>query len=191
MRLELSWSRFTDILCSVHEAARHGTKSSSLCWLNHSQVFQQLVGINTVMYYSPSIIELAGYASHETALLLSAGVAAMNAVGTIAGIFLIDRFGRRRLAILSLIGVITALCLLSAAFRLTSTSSPDISWTTQPDKTDMTCPAFPLPGNSSTFQFPATCTGCLQANCAFCAAASDEVPINHNQNDFPQMSIHS
>ncbi|KAG0566811.1 hypothetical protein KC19_7G089300 [Ceratodon purpureus] len=140
------------------------------------QVFQQLVGINTVMYYSPSIIELAGYASHETALLLSAGVAAMNAVGTVVGIFLIDRCGRRRLAILSLVGVFTALCLLSAAFRLTSTSSPDITWTTsQPDKTDFTCPAFPYSGNSSTFQFPATCTGCLQANCGFCAAAHDEM----------------
>ena len=148
------------------------------------------MGINTVMYYSPSIIELAGYASHETALLLSAGVAAMNAVGTVAGIFLIDRCGRRRLAILSLIGVITALCLLSAAFHLTSTSSPDISWTTQPDKADITCPAFPYSGNSSTFQFPATCTGCLQANCAFCAAASDEVPLNLNPSEFPQLSIY-
>lgn len=127
------------------------------------------------MYYSPSIIELAGYASHETALLLSAGVAAMNAVGTVAGIFLIDRCGRRRLAILSLIGVITALCVLSAAFHVTSASSPDISWTSQ---SKSTCPAFPFAGNASTkFEFPATCTGCLQAKCAFCAASSNEVPF--------------
>lgn len=144
------------------------------------QVFQQLVGINTVMYYSPSIIELAGYASHETALLLAAGVAAMNAVGTVAGIFLIDRCGRRRLAIFSLVGVISALCVLSAAFHLTSTSSPDIRWGAPPGKAEETilCPAFPFDGNSSTtkFEFPATCTGCLQAGCAFCAAASDEVP---------------
>lgn len=139
------------------------------------QVFQQLVGINTVMYYSPSIIEFAGYASHETALLLSAGVAAMNAIGTVAGIFLIDRCGRRRLAILSLVGVISALCLLSVAFHLTSSSSPNISWAAHPDKADITCPAFPYSGNASTFEFPPTCTGCLQANCGFCAAAKDEM----------------
>lgn len=139
------------------------------------QVFQQLVGINTVMYYSPTIVELAGYASHETALLLSSLVAAVNAIGTVAGILLIDHSGRRRLAIFSLLGVIAALCMLSAAFHLASVNSPDIIGTSNLEYPDLTCPAFPTSENSSTFPFPATCTGCLQANCAFCAAASDEV----------------
>jgi len=49
------------------------------------QIFQQLVGINTVMYYSPSIVELAGFASHQTALLLSLIVSGLNALGTIVG----------------------------------------------------------------------------------------------------------
>lgn len=142
----------------------------------HLKVFQQLVGINTVMYYSPTIVELAGYASHETALLLSSRVAAVNAVGTIAGILLIDRSGRRRLAILSLSGVIAALCLLSAAFYITSKTSPRLSWSSNPSKPDVSCLAFQSPGNTSTF--PATCTGCLQANCGFCAAAYDEVLLN-------------
>ena len=35
------------------------------------QVFQQFVGINTVMYYSPTIVQLVGFASNQTALLLS------------------------------------------------------------------------------------------------------------------------
>lgn len=35
------------------------------------QIFQQFVGINTVMYYSPTIVQLAGFASNQTALLLS------------------------------------------------------------------------------------------------------------------------
>ncbi|XP_073395440.1 inositol transporter 1 isoform X2 [Physcomitrium patens] len=48
------------------------------------QVFQQLVGINTVMYYSPSIVELSGFASHQMALLLSLIVSGLNAIGTIA-----------------------------------------------------------------------------------------------------------
>jgi SP family myo-inositol transporter-like MFS transporter 13 len=37
------------------------------------------------MYYSPSIVELAGFASHQTALLLSLIVSGLNALGTIVG----------------------------------------------------------------------------------------------------------
>jgi SP family myo-inositol transporter-like MFS transporter 13 len=139
------------------------------------QVFQQLVGINTVMYYSPTIVELAGYASHETVLLLSVLVAGVNALGTIAGILLIDRAGRRQLALVSLSGVIVALWLLSAAFYLTSLTSPDISWAPDLAKSGMVCPAFPTPENRTFFPYPATCLGCLQADCGFCAAANDEL----------------
>lgn len=37
------------------------------------------------MYYSPSIVELSGFASHQMALLLSLIVSGLNAIGTIAG----------------------------------------------------------------------------------------------------------
>ncbi|KAF2305463.1 hypothetical protein GH714_005595 [Hevea brasiliensis] len=47
------------------------------------QVFQQFVGINTVMYYSPTIVQLAGIASNQTALLLSLVIAGLNALGSI------------------------------------------------------------------------------------------------------------
>ncbi|XP_078172273.1 inositol transporter 1-like [Carex rostrata] len=84
------------------------------------QAFQQFTGINTVMYYSPTIVQMAGFASNQLALLLSLIVAAMNAAGTIVGILLIDRCGRRRLALLSLSGVIVSLLILSMAFFLQS-----------------------------------------------------------------------
>lgn len=61
------------------------------------QICQQFCGINTVMYYTPTILRLAGVRSNRTALLLSMGPAAVNALGTIAGMFLIDRIGRRYL----------------------------------------------------------------------------------------------
>jgi len=48
-----------------------------------------------VMYYSPSIVELVVCASQESVLLLFVLVAGVNALGTIAGILLIDRAGRR------------------------------------------------------------------------------------------------
>ncbi|KAJ0977174.1 hypothetical protein J5N97_012648 [Dioscorea zingiberensis] len=84
------------------------------------QAFQQFTGINTVMYYSPTIVQMAGFSSNQLALLLSLIVAAMNAAGTIVGIYLIDRCGRRRLALTSLFGVILSLLILSGAFFLQS-----------------------------------------------------------------------
>ncbi|URE23441.1 Sugar transporter [Musa troglodytarum] len=84
------------------------------------QAFQQFTGINTVMYYSPTIVQMAGFTSNQLALLLSLIIAGMNAAGTIVGIFLIDRCGRRRLTLGSLCGVIISLLILSGAFFLQS-----------------------------------------------------------------------
>ncbi|KAG0492189.1 hypothetical protein HPP92_005587 [Vanilla planifolia] len=84
------------------------------------QAFQQLTGINTVMYYSPTIVQMAGFSSNQLALLLSLIVAAMNAAGTVIGIYLIDRCGRRRLALTSLAGVFISLLILASAFFLQS-----------------------------------------------------------------------
>ncbi|KAJ7957391.1 inositol transporter 1 [Quillaja saponaria] len=80
------------------------------------QAFQQFTGINTVMYYSPTIVQMAGFQSNQLALLLSLAIAAMNAAGTLVGIYLIDHAGRRKLALTSLSGVIVSLAILSTAF---------------------------------------------------------------------------
>lgn len=80
------------------------------------QAFQQFTGINTVMYYSPTIVQMAGFRSNQLALLLSLAVAGTNAIGSILGIYCIDHFGRKKLAISSLSGVIVSLLLLAGAF---------------------------------------------------------------------------
>jgi len=80
------------------------------------QAFQQFIGINTVMYYSPTIVQMAGFHSNELALLLSLLVAGMNATGTILGIYLIDHAGRKKLALSSLGGVFASLIILSVSF---------------------------------------------------------------------------
>lgn len=72
------------------------------------------------MYYSPTIVQMAGFRSNQLALLLSLIVAGLNAAGTVLGIFLIDRSGRRRLALTSLAGVFVSLCILSGAFYIQS-----------------------------------------------------------------------
>ncbi|XP_074291920.1 inositol transporter 1-like [Silene latifolia] len=92
--------------------------------------FQQFAGINTVMYYSPTIVQMAGFSSNKLALLISLIVAAMNAVGTVLGIYLIDHMGRRSLALTSLAGVFGSLILLSVSLMLgTSSESGSVySW---------------------------------------------------------------
>ena len=77
--------------------------------------FNQLSGINFVIYYAPRIFEAAGLAA-STALLSSVGIGAVNLVFTMLGIYLIDRAGRKTLLIYGSIGYITTLSIVSWAF---------------------------------------------------------------------------
>jgi SP family galactose:H+ symporter-like MFS transporter len=57
-------------------------------------IFQQFVGINTVIYYAPKIYAAAGMQSHTVQILATAGVGLVNVFMTVVSIFLIDRLGR-------------------------------------------------------------------------------------------------
>eukprot|EP01102_Stenamoeba_stenopodia_P013828 TRINITY_DN4532_c0_g1_i1.p1 TRINITY_DN4532_c0_g1~~TRINITY_DN4532_c0_g1_i1.p1 ORF type:complete len:376 (-),score=70.16 TRINITY_DN4532_c0_g1_i1:154-1281(-) len=82
------------------------------------QVFQQLCGINTVMYYSPTILKMAGFGQNSDAIYSSMAVAFANMTMTLVAIFTIDRVGRRPLLLGSLIGVYCSLLLLAISFAL-------------------------------------------------------------------------
>ncbi|GFQ00016.1 inositol transporter 4 [Phtheirospermum japonicum] len=90
------------------------------------QVAQQFVGINTVMYYSPTIVQLAGFASNKTALALSLITSGLNAVGSIVSMAFVDRYGRRRLMIISMFGIIICLVVLSVLFHEASDHAPPV-----------------------------------------------------------------
>ena len=77
--------------------------------------FNQLSGINFVLYYAPRIFELAGLGA-STALLSSTGVGLINLLFTILGVYLIDRVGRKTLMIYGSIGYILTLGALAWAF---------------------------------------------------------------------------
>ena len=77
--------------------------------------FNQMSGINAIIYYAPRIFEMAGFGA-STALLSSAGIGLVNLVATLVGISLIDKFGRRMLMYIGSVGYIISLSLIAFAF---------------------------------------------------------------------------
>jgi SP family arabinose:H+ symporter-like MFS transporter len=77
--------------------------------------FNQLSGINAVIYFAPRIFELAGIGK-QAAFLQSAGIGLVNLVFTMAGLYLIDRIGRRKLMLIGSVGYIISLASVAFAF---------------------------------------------------------------------------
>ena len=77
--------------------------------------FNQLSGINAILYFAPRIFELAGYGA-DAALLNSVGIGVTNLVFTFVGLYLIDRLGRRTLLYIGSFGYIASLGLCAWAF---------------------------------------------------------------------------
>jgi MFS transporter, SP family, galactose:H+ symporter len=79
-------------------------------------IFQQVTGINTVIYYAPKIIQSAGISSASGAILATAGIGLVNVVMTIVSMWLIDRVGRRPLLLVGIAGMVVSLGVLGYAF---------------------------------------------------------------------------
>ncbi len=77
--------------------------------------FNQLSGINAILYFAPRIFELAGLGK-SAALLNSIGIGVTNLVFTFVGLYLIDRLGRRTLLYIGSFGYIASLGLCAWAF---------------------------------------------------------------------------
>lgn len=77
--------------------------------------FNQVSGINAVIYYAPRIFEAAGLAANS-ALLSSVGIGVVNLVFTMLGLALIDRMGRRFLMYIGSFGYIVSLSLVAFVF---------------------------------------------------------------------------
>jgi MFS family permease len=67
-------------------------------------VFQQVTGINTVIYYAPTIFQASGLPSASAAILATAGIGVVKVVMTMLAIWLVDRVGRRALLLCGLGG---------------------------------------------------------------------------------------
>ena len=77
--------------------------------------FNQLSGINAILYFAPRIFELTGL-GEKAALLQSMGIGVTNLIFTFVGLWLIDRLGRRTLLYIGSFGYIASLGLCSWAF---------------------------------------------------------------------------
>jgi MFS transporter, SP family, arabinose:H+ symporter len=77
--------------------------------------FNQLSGINAILYFAPRIFKMTGL-EEKAALLQSVGIGVTNLVFTFVGLWLIDRLGRRTLLFIGSFGYIASLGLCSWAF---------------------------------------------------------------------------
>ncbi|ETV84749.1 hypothetical protein, variant 4 [Aphanomyces astaci] len=115
---ELEWATMLQIKSHQSQSSswqdlRHPAVTRALVLGCGLQVLQQLCGINTVMYYGATIMQMAGFSDPSTAIWLAAVVALSDFAFTFVGIYLVD----------SLLGVTVSLLALGGAFymaRLTS-----------------------------------------------------------------------
>ena len=77
--------------------------------------FNQMSGINAILYFAPRIFELTGLGA-KAALLQSIGIGITNLVFTFVGLWLIDRLGRRTLLYIGSFGYIASLSLVAWGF---------------------------------------------------------------------------
>jgi sugar porter (SP) family MFS transporter len=77
--------------------------------------FNQMSGINAVIYFAPRVFELAGIGK-SAAFIQSAGIGLVNLVFTMLGLYFIDRLGRKKLMLIGSLGYIVSLGAVAAAF---------------------------------------------------------------------------
>lgn len=88
---------------------------------------QQLTGINGIIYYAPTIFQMAGFQDISTSILATIGIGIVNVLATIFSIYYLDKLGRRPLLCIGLIGMCLSLVGLSVAFH-SGTSGNLLRW---------------------------------------------------------------
>ncbi len=111
------------------EAMQAGWREIFKPWLRNALIiamgimfFQQFVGINTVIYYSPKIFLAAGFVGNEAAIAASVIVGVVNVLFTIVSLFIIDRLGRRKLYFIGVSGIAVALISMGLGFMIEGAS---------------------------------------------------------------------
>lgn len=113
----------TIIESNKHEAS--GGNASTFFSAKHNKIiwlafliafFNQLSGINFILYYAPEILTKIGLGEKES-LLNSIAIGGTNLIFTFVGLYLIDRLGRKTLMIIGSVGYIISLSMVAYAFK--------------------------------------------------------------------------
>ncbi len=80
-------------------------------------LIQQVTGINTIIYYAPTIFKMAGFANTANAILATVGIGVVNVLATVFAIFYLDKLGRRPLLLTGLLGMFLCLSGLGIVFH--------------------------------------------------------------------------
>ncbi|NJN27699.1 MAG: sugar porter family MFS transporter [Cyclobacteriaceae bacterium] len=117
------------------DADQAGWKELFKPWMRNALIiaigimfFQQFVGINTVIYYSPKIFLKAGFEGNEAAIWASVSVGVVNVLFTILSLYLIDRLGRRKLYFIGTTGIVISLIFMGLGFALQAQLGDMAKW---------------------------------------------------------------
>ncbi len=94
-------------------------------------MFAQIcTGINTIIYYAPTIFKNAGFESNITAIYATTGIGVINFLMTIVALYFTDRLGRKPLLYFGLTGVMLSLLALGCAFQFAEYFGDNLKWVT-------------------------------------------------------------
>ena len=92
-------------------------------------MFAQIcTGINTIIYYAPTIFKNAGFDSNLNAIYATTGIGVVNFLMTIVAVFFTDKLGRKPLLYFGLTGVMLSLIALGSAFAFSSVLGDNLKW---------------------------------------------------------------
>lgn len=91
---------------------------------------QQFVGINTIIYYAPTVFIIAGWGGAKAAIAATVSVGVVNVLSTVLAMSLIDKIGRRKLYFIGLSGMMVSLAALGAFFLFKDNVGEALKWVT-------------------------------------------------------------
>lgn len=116
---------FNDLKQDVAISAQHKTHSKEILkpWLRPALIitvgiffFQQFSGVNTIIYYSPIIFQMAGIISKTQSIIPAIIIGGVNVLSCFISVMLLDKVGRRKLYMIGITGMIPSLVLLGLCF---------------------------------------------------------------------------
>ena len=94
-------------------------------------MFAQIcTGINTIIYYAPTIFKNAGFESNITAIYATTGIGVINFLMTIVALFFTDKLGRKPLLYFGSTGVMLSLIALGCGFAFADFFGDNLKWVT-------------------------------------------------------------